>query len=316
MPLIAIWAESQNGIIGNGDQLPWHIPSELKHFKRLTTGHSVVMGYRTALGLKNKTFANRNMILYSNHSVDSSFKNFTVMDFNDILNLAKTEDVFIAGGKSTYEDFLPFVDAVIRTVILKDYEGDVLAPDFHITDEMTVERIPVQNDDEPAYVVEYIALPLRKEITMDIGSGSGYPSSNLSNFSPHGFVVDGVECASMEGFLQSLKFQDPEMQKHVCTLVGKTAKFKGKKKKWWKTQTLYWQEEAIPRDSERYQELLDKAFNALAENSSFRRALLATQNATLTHNMGKKKTSETVLTKNEFTSRLTAIRTRLQNEKD
>lgn len=231
MPLIAIWAESQNGIIGNGDQLPWHIPSELKHFKRLTTGHSVVMGYRTALGLKNKTFANRNMILYSNHAVDSSFKNFTVMDFNDILNLAKTEDVFVAGGASTYKDFLPFVDAVIRTVILKDYEGDILAPDFHITDEMTVERIPVQNDDEPAYIVEYITLPIRKEIIMDIGSGSGYPSSNLSNFSPHGFVVDGVECASMEGFLQSLKFQDPEMQKHVCTLVGKAAKFKGKKKK-------------------------------------------------------------------------------------
>lgn len=43
---------------------------------------------------------------------------------------------------------------------------------------------------------------------------------------------------------------------------------------------------------------------------------MTTQNATLTHNMGKKKTSETVLTKNEFTSRLTAIRTRLQKEKD
>ena len=109
---------------------------------------------------------------------------------------------------------------------------------------------------------------------------------------------------------------NPEMQKHVCTLVGKAAKFKGKKKKWWKTQTLYWRGEAIPRDSERYQELLDKAFNALAENYSFRRALLATQNATLTHNMGKKKPSETVLTKNEFTSRLTTIRSRLQNEKD
>ena len=258
------------------------------------------------------------MILNSNHSVESSdFENFTVftvINMCDILNLAKTEDVFIAGGAAAYKDFLPFVDAVIRTVILKDYEGDVLAPDFHITDEMTVERIPIQNEGEPAYIVEYITLPIRKEIIMDIGSGSGYPSSTLSNFSPHGFVGDGVECASMEGFLQSLKFQDPEMQKHVCSLVGKAAKFKGKKKKWWKTQTLYWQGEAIPRDSERYQELLDKAFNALAENSSFKRALLATQNATLTHNMGKKKTSETVLTKNEFTSRLTAIRSLLQKE--
>lgn len=147
---------------------------------------------------------------------------------------------------------------------------------------------------------------------MDIGSGTGYPSANLSNFSPHVFTVDGIECNSMEGFLQSLKFQDPEMQKHVCTLVGKKAKFKGKKKKWWKTQTLYWKGKEIPRDSERYQELLDEAFSALAQNTSFQKALLATQNATLTHNIGKKKTSETVLTRQEFTSRLTRIRSELQ----
>ena len=44
---------------------------------------------------------------------------------------------------------------------------------------------------------------------MDIGSGTGYPSANLSNFSPHVFTVDGIECNSMEGFL---KFQDTEMQ--------------------------------------------------------------------------------------------------------
>ena len=46
---------------------------------------------------------------------------------------------------------------------------------------------------------------------MDIGSGSGYPSANLSNFSPHPFVIDGVECNSMEGFLQSLKYENVEI---------------------------------------------------------------------------------------------------------
>lgn len=66
---------------------------------------------------------------------------------------------------------------------------------------------------------------------MDIGSDSGFPSATLSNFAPHPFVIDGVECNSMEGFLQSLKFSNPEMQKEVCKLVGKAAKFKGKKKK-------------------------------------------------------------------------------------
>ena len=143
---------------------------------------------------------------------------------------------------------------------------------------------------------------------MDIGSGSGFPSAALSNFAPHPFVFDGVECNSMEGLLQSFKFSNPEMQREVCKLVGKQAKFKGKKKKWFKTQTLFWQGEEFKRDSEEYQELLDRAFDALSTNEGFKRALLATGHSTLTHSIGKTKQSETVLTRTEFCSRLTAIR--------
>ena len=149
---------------------------------------------------------------------------------------------------------------------------------------------------------------------MDIGSGSGFPSATLSNFAPHPFVIDGVECNSMEGFLQSLKFSNPEMQKEVCKLVGKAAKFKGKKKKWWRTQTLYWQGVEMPRDSEEYQKLLDRAFSALAQNSGFRAALLATGNSVLTHSIGKTKITETVLTRQEFCSRLTKIREELRKD--
>ena len=149
---------------------------------------------------------------------------------------------------------------------------------------------------------------------MDIGSGSGFPSATLSNFAPHPFVIDGVECNSMEGFLQSLKFSNPEMQKEVCKLVGKAAKFKGKKKKWWRTQTLHWQGTESPRDSQEYQDLLDRAFDALAQNSGFRAALLATGNSVLTHSIGKTKITETVLTRQEFCSRLTKIREELRKE--
>ena len=149
---------------------------------------------------------------------------------------------------------------------------------------------------------------------MDIGSGSGFPSATLSNFAPHPFIIDGVECNSMEGFLQSLKFSNPEMQKEVCKLVGKAAKFKGKKKKWWRTQTLYRQGVEMPRDSEEYQILLDRAFDALAQNNGFRAALLATGNSALTHSIGKTKITETVLTRQEFCSRLTKIREQLRKE--
>lgn len=149
---------------------------------------------------------------------------------------------------------------------------------------------------------------------MDIGSGNGFPSATLSNFAPHPFVIDGVECNSMEGFLQSLKFSNPEMQKEVCKLVGKAAKFKGKKKKWWRTQTLWWQGVEIPRGSEEYQVLLDRAFDALAQNNGFRAALLATGNSVLTHSIGKTKITETVLTRQEFCSRLMKIREQLRKE--
>lgn len=149
---------------------------------------------------------------------------------------------------------------------------------------------------------------------MDIGSGKGYPSHALSNFAPHPFTFRGVECNSMEGLLQSFKFKSLDMQKHVCTLVGKAAKFKGKPKKWYRTQTLYWQGKEINRHSQAYQSLLDAAFAALGSNSKFRAALLATQHATLTHNIGRKDSTKTILTRAEFIRRLLSLREQFQAE--
>ena len=143
---------------------------------------------------------------------------------------------------------------------------------------------------------------------MDIGSGNGYPAGTLSNFAPHPFEIDGVTCNSMEGFLQSLKFESVDMQKYVCTLVGYAAKKKGAKKNWKQKQELYWLGKVYKRDSDEYQNLLNRAYNELNKNSGFRKALEATKGATLTHSIGKNKKSETVLTTNEFCNRLTHLR--------
>lgn len=150
---------------------------------------------------------------------------------------------------------------------------------------------------------------------MDIGSGTGYPAAALSNFTPHPFTLDGVEIASMEGFLQSLKFSGIEMQTFVCTLVGKKAKFKGKKKKWWRTQTLHWQGIEYKRDSEEYTKLLERAFDAMSQNERFQAALLHSPNATFTHSMGKRNKKDTVLTEQEFVSNLYRVRNNLQKVK-
>ena len=148
---------------------------------------------------------------------------------------------------------------------------------------------------------------------MNIGSGQDYPASALSNFSPHSFVLDGIAIASMEGFLQSLKFSNPDMQIVVCGLVGKKAKFKGKGKRWQRTGTLWWRGQEIDRFAQEYQDLLDRAYDAMfTQSDSARRALLASQEAVLTHSIGKNKQTDTILTTQEFCSRLTRIRSKLQ----
>ena len=149
---------------------------------------------------------------------------------------------------------------------------------------------------------------------MDIGSKKGYPSSALSNFSPHPFVFDGIHCASMEGLLASFKFENADVQVEVCKLVGLKAKFKGKKrnKAWKRIQTLWWMHKAYRRDSDEYQDLLDRAYDALAKNTKFQKALLATGNAVLKQSIGCSDMSNTVLTRSEFCSRLTKIRERLK----
>lgn len=144
---------------------------------------------------------------------------------------------------------------------------------------------------------------------MDIGSGNGYPASALSNFSPHPFELDGVKCSSMEGWLQSLKFESIDMQKHICTLVGFTAKKAGRNKKWWVKQTLYWLGNPMKRESDDYQNLLNRAYNAMYQQSTnFRNALTASNKATLGHSIGRTDSNKTVLTIREFCSRLTHLR--------
>jgi len=150
---------------------------------------------------------------------------------------------------------------------------------------------------------------------MDISSRNSGAAGKLSNFTPRPFMFLGVKCNSMEGLLQALKFKDPTMAAHICTLVGFNAKKAGSKKNWQKTQTLWWNGCPIKRDSDEYQELLDEAFECLYRgNRKARKTLLSTQNANLTHSIGRSKASETVLTKQEFCSRLMNIRNRLQAE--
>lgn len=150
----------------------------------------------------------------------------------------------------------------------------------------------------------------RENNTLDIYSTGLYPANVLSNLAPKEFVFDGVECASIEGFLQSLKVNDIKKQKEICGLYGGSAKESSKKfTQWLKTHKLYWQEKEYDRFSSQYIDLLKRAYKACYEqNEIFRQALESTKGTTLTHSTGGINPSTTVITKYEFTKILTDLR--------
>ena len=143
---------------------------------------------------------------------------------------------------------------------------------------------------------------------IDINSKGEYPANVLSNFYPNGFELDGVRCRSMESFLQSLKYKNTARQIEVCALAGKRAKRNAIAKKWYKKQVLWWRGKKYKREGAEYQELLKRAYAKLSENQAFASALKATGTEQLTHSIGKQNPKETVLTEQEFCSRLNELR--------
>lgn len=144
---------------------------------------------------------------------------------------------------------------------------------------------------------------------VDIKAKADFPAGALSNFAPHAFTFDGVACRCMEGLLQSFKIADEAEQVRVCGLAGPVAQSVGRKHDWQTTGTLWWRGTLYDRLSDDYQLLLDRAFDALFEQSkTFRDALAATGDAQLAHSFGRDDPCETILTSSEFVSRLERLR--------
>lgn len=144
--------------------------------------------------------------------------------------------------------------------------------------------------------------------TLDIRSNGQYPSGVLSNLCSNGFRFEGVVCGSMEGFLQSLKQKDKDKQRQICSMKGGNAR-KHSVTSWQTDQIVWWKGQAIDRQSEEYQKLLRRAYQAMFDQSErFRSALMQTRGITLIHSSGEENPYKTILSKNEFCQILTDMR--------
>lgn len=143
---------------------------------------------------------------------------------------------------------------------------------------------------------------------IDIWSKSKYPAYVLSNLYDSIFIFDDVECHSMEGFLQSLKYQDEGKQRQICKLKGMDAK-RMSLSNWQRDQIVWWKGKPINRQSDVFMKLITEAYTALfQQNQYFRDALLSTKGKRLLHSRGKKDPHETILTEQEFCAILTELR--------
>lgn len=144
--------------------------------------------------------------------------------------------------------------------------------------------------------------------TLDIRSNGLYPSNVLSNLCSNGFRLDGMVCGSMEGFLQSLKRKELDKQRQICSMKGGNAR-KMSVTSWQTDQVVWWKGQAIDRQSEEYQRLIRRAYQAMFEQSErFRAALMQTRGITLVHTSGEPSSYKTILTPSEFCGILMDLR--------
>lgn len=144
--------------------------------------------------------------------------------------------------------------------------------------------------------------------TLDIRSNGLYPSNVLSNLCSNGFRFDGMVCGSMEGFLQSLKQQDLNKQRQICSMKGGNAR-KRSVTSWQTDQVVWWKGQTLNRQSEEYQTLIRQAYKTMFDQSErFRSALMATRGITLIHTTGENNPYKTILTSDELCGILTELR--------
>lgn len=121
-------ARARNGVIGRAGTLPWHLPEDLKRFKRLTLGTAMVMGRKTFESLPGLLPSRRHIVITRDRNWRGNGAEIA-HSLPEAFALAAPDDVSIIGGAEIFGLALPFAERVELTEVLADVEGDTVMPD-------------------------------------------------------------------------------------------------------------------------------------------------------------------------------------------
>ena len=127
-PITLVVARAQNGVIGRGGKLPWHIPADLKRFKALTMGSAMVMGRKTFESLPGLLPGRGHIVVTRDHGWRAEGAE-VAHSIEDALQLAGGGRLSVIGGAEIFALFLPLADRLELTEVLVNIEGDTFMPD-------------------------------------------------------------------------------------------------------------------------------------------------------------------------------------------
>jgi len=148
-----IVAVAENNVIGANNQLIWHLSDDLKRFKALTTGHSIIMGRKTFESIGRPLPKRHNIVVSRNTNLQIDGCT-VVSSLQDAIALCAQDDVaFVIGGGELYRQALPLANKLYLTKVHKSFEGDTFFPKIDMDEwrEVYSEKAKPTDTDEPDY---------------------------------------------------------------------------------------------------------------------------------------------------------------------
>lgn len=163
-PRIAlIWAMARNRVIGRANALPWRLPADMQHFRRLTLQHPVLMGRRTFESLR-RPLADRTNIIISRDPTYSAPGCLVAHTIDEAVTTATSHlpaddpQLFVIGGENLYSQMLPRANRLYVTLVEADVDGDARFPEFDWSEWREIERQRHPADEKNPYACTFVTL--------------------------------------------------------------------------------------------------------------------------------------------------------------
>jgi dihydrofolate reductase len=160
MIISIVVAIAENHAIGKDNKLLWHLPNDLKHFKTITSGHTVIMGRKTYDSVGKPLPNRRNIIITRQHIEIAGCE--VVNSLEEAVALCKTEgEVFIVGGAEIYRQAMAITNKIYLTIVHQSFEGDTYFPKIEENVWVETEREDHDADEKNKIAYSFITLVRR-----------------------------------------------------------------------------------------------------------------------------------------------------------